>query len=125
VKRHGLRRTEMRHWGISTDDARIARTIAYLDRHLSENVRLTATARAVGLSPPHLADIFKTATGETIGAFLRRRRMEHARKLLTETGLSVAEVATQVGYASAPHFAVTFKKAWGVTPAAHRNVRRS
>jgi AraC-like DNA-binding protein len=68
VKRHGLRRTEMRHWGISTDDARIARTIAYLDRHLAGNVRLSATARAVGLSPPHLSDIFKTATGETIGS---------------------------------------------------------
>jgi AraC-like DNA-binding protein len=79
----------------------------------------------VGLSPPHLSDIFKTATGETIGAFLRRRKMEHARKLLAETGLSVAEVASQVGYASAPHFAVTFKKTWGVTPTACRNVKRS
>src|SRR5262249_49656423 len=75
VRRYVLRPTEARSWGKTTEDARVRRTIAFIEARLADDVGLPETARHVGLSATQLADIFKAATGERIPAFVRRRRL--------------------------------------------------
>jgi AraC-like DNA-binding protein len=124
VKRYGKAAPEARSWGTSTDDLRIRRTLEYLEHRLTQDVPLAAVARHVGLSGPHLSAVFKEATGESIAAYTRRRRLERARDLLRSAGMSVGEVAEQVGYASVGHFATAFRIAFGVSPGKYRKSAR-
>jgi AraC-like DNA-binding protein len=54
--------------------------------------------------------------GITIFDFYQSQRMEHARYLLYEKGMSVTEVSIQLGYSSISHFSTAFKKHTGLNP---------
>jgi AraC-like DNA-binding protein len=77
-------------------------------------------ARAVSISEPHLARLFKAATGRTLGQRLTEHRVARAKALLLETARSVTDIAGEVGYASFSHFALVFRRAVGVTPSDYR-----
>ena len=59
---------------------------------------------------------FKEMFGTTIFDFYQGQRMEHARYLLYEKGLSVTEVSLMLGYSSISHFSTAFKKHTGLKP---------
>lgn len=48
--------------------------------------------------------------------YLTQLRMDEARRLLTQTGRSIQEIAEQVGYDDPSYFCKVFKKSAGVTP---------
>jgi AraC-like DNA-binding protein len=120
VKRYGQQAAEERTWGTSTEDLRIRRTLDYLEPRLTQHVPLAAVARHVGLSGPHLCEVFRQATGESIAAYIRRRRLQTARDLLASGDMAVSDVASRVGYASVAHFATAFRIAFGTSPGACR-----
>lgn len=124
VKRYAARPTEAFPWGITGSEGRIHRALAFIDKRLTRNLEVSDVARHVGVSPTHLRAVFKSATGETIGAYVRRRRLERARALLSRTTLSVADVAEKVGYASTPQFTHAFKAAFVVPPGTYRKSLR-
>ena len=59
---------------------------------------------------------FKELFGTTIFDFYQSQRMEHARYLLYEKGLSVTDVSMLLGYSSISHFSTAFKKHTGLKP---------
>ncbi|PAZ16220.1 AraC family transcriptional regulator [Streptomyces sp. SA15] len=58
------------------------------------------------------------ATGESVGAYIRQRRLEEARLALTAPSgrLSVSELAAHWHFADSSHFIRAFKKQYGRTP---------
>jgi len=64
--------------------------------------------------------VFKSVYGTSIAAHLKEHRLEKASQLLRETGLSVAEIARQVGYESQSKFTAAFKEQYGLLPTAYR-----
>jgi AraC-like DNA-binding protein len=125
IKRYGARPSETLPWGPAGEDARISRALAYVKTRLTQDFSLADIARHVGMSPAHLSQVFKSATGETIWSHVRRRRLERARDLLLRTKFTVADVAEKVGYASTPRFTQAFKAAFGVSPGVYRKSMRS
>jgi AraC family transcriptional regulator len=81
---------------------------------------LARLAALAGLSEFHFSRAFKQSTGYAPSRYFIRMRMEHARRLLRETGMSVIEVGLAVGYASPSHFAQVFRAESGVAPSAYR-----
>src|SRR5690606_31382179 len=71
----------------------------YIDSHLHEEISLDALAALTELTSFHFLRLFKRTTGETPLQFIIRLRMERAKVLLT-AGMSVTEVALEVGYES-------------------------
>ena len=57
---------------------------------------------------------FKEMFGSIIFDFYQSQRMEHAKYLLYEKGLSVTEVSALLGYSSISHFSTAFKKHTGI-----------
>jgi AraC family transcriptional regulator len=100
--------------------AAIARAIDVLESDLANAPGLAALASAVGLHPSHLARAFRAARGETIGEYVRRRRVEASIALLGRPDLSLAEIAAAAGFADQAHFGRVFKRQLGVTPAVRR-----
>jgi AraC family transcriptional regulator len=86
------------------DGARLERVTEYVDAHLDGRIVLEQLAEAAALSPFHFARNFRATTRLTPYAFVTARRMERARRLLSETSLPAAAVAARVGYANIAHF---------------------
>lgn len=80
---------------------------------------LEALAAAVGLSPFHLARVFRQATGLPPHAWLRQRRLEQARAFL-KRGDAPLDVAHALGFSDQSHLNRQFKQAFGITPGAYR-----
>ena len=107
-------------------ERRIHRVVAHIDRHLEEALDLDTLAAVAHFSSFHFHRLFRAWTGETLGDYLRRRRVETgALRLVTQPGSSVLEVALAVGFGSGEAFARAFKLRFGASPSAWRAARGS
>lgn len=75
----------------------------------------------LGVSRARLCAIFKQETGESIGSFAARKRIDLACSLLEDARLSVAQVAQAAGYEHQSSFTDAFSRATGKTPRQWRN----
>jgi AraC family transcriptional regulator len=85
---------------------------AYLDRNLS----IKELASVVQMSPHYFSQLFKATTGITPYQYIIRCRVEQAKELLQQDRLSIAEIATMVGFADQSHLHRYFKRLMGITP---------
>jgi AraC family transcriptional regulator len=101
--------------------ARMHRVLEHIDRHLDQDLDLRTLARVAHFSAFHFHRVFVAWTGETLGAYLRRRRLEIAAVRLTgQPKLSVLSVATSVGFGSVEAFARAFRARFGCTATSWR-----
>ena len=94
----------------------------YVHKHYAENITLEEVCDHVGFSVAYFSALFKKETGEGFAKYLMRVRMDEAKTLLRETGLSVTEICERVGYNDRKHFTQTFHKIAGVNPAEYRKL---
>lgn len=88
--------------------------------HFHEDLTVAAIADHLDVSESRLIELFRSETGTTPGAYLRRVRMEAAADLLTGTRRPIQQIASDVGIADANYFVKLFRKEYGVTPSAYR-----
>jgi AraC family transcriptional regulator len=96
----------------------------FLHDSFSERYSLDRVAAEVGVHPKHLAAEFRRRHRQTIGEYLRRLRVEHARRELEDSEHTLAEIALASGFHSQSHFSRTFKLLTGFTPAQYRKTAR-
>ena len=77
---------------------------------------LAALARECGVSVRHFSRLFRNTTGQTLGDYAARLRVERAKALLAESRLLIKEVAFRCGFESAAAFSAAFRRMVGVTP---------
>lgn len=87
-----------------------------IERRLSGEITLDAIADACGASPSHLAHAFSAATGTSVVAYARARRLSLAAEALANGPDEIFSVALDAGYASHEAFSRAFKSALGATP---------
>lgn len=98
------------------DRAKIIKAREVLLQHIGEPITIKALSRKVAINECYLKKGFKEIFGTTIFDFYQGQRMEHAKYLLYEKGLSVTEVSLLLGYSSISHFSTAFKKHTGIKP---------
>ncbi len=98
------------------DREKIIRSREILLQHIGEPLTIKALSRKVAINECYLKKGFKELFGITIFDFYQSQRMEHARYLLYEKGLSVTDVSMLLGYSSISHFSTAFKKHTGIKP---------
>ncbi|WP_163504733.1 helix-turn-helix domain-containing protein, partial [Escherichia coli] len=84
--------------------------LEYIDSHLTDKISLQDIAAAAGLSRMHFASQFRAATGMRPHDYLLRQRIRRAEHLLSQTDLSLAEIALTVGFRTQAHFTSVFKR---------------
>ena len=77
---------------------------------------LTNLARQAGMSHTRLTRGFKKIFGCTVFEYLRKERLSYARMLLSENRLSITDAAFEAGFCSSSHFALAFRKQFGICP---------
>ena len=100
--------------------APLTRTAEYIERHLNEKITLKDLAKISGYSEFHLIRIFAAATGETIGSYIRKRRLAAAAEALLNSGKRVIDIALDSGFGSSEAFSRAFKSVYGLSPHAYR-----
>ena len=92
----------------------------YMQEHLAEEISLSVLAEEFHLNAQYISQLFKSKIGVGFLAYPINIRMEHAKKLLLTTPLSIAEVSEQSGYGDYRVFTKTFKRSEGITPSQYR-----
>jgi AraC-like DNA-binding protein len=98
------------------DREKITKAREVLLQHIGEPLTIKELSRKVAINECYLKKGFKELFGTTIFDFYQSQRMEHAKYLLYEKGLSVTEVSLLLGYSSISHFSTAFKKHTGIKP---------
>lgn len=98
------------------DRDKIVKAREILIQQIGEPITIKELSRKVAMNECYLKKGFKEMFGTTIFDFYQSQRMEHAKYLLYEKGLSVTEVSLLLGYSSISHFSTAFKKHTGLKP---------
>jgi AraC family transcriptional regulator len=98
------------------DREKIMKAREILIQQIGEPITIKELSRKVAMNECYLKKGFKEMFGTTIFDFYQNQRMEHARYLLYEKGLTVTEVSVLLGYSSISHFSTAFKKHTGLKP---------
>ncbi len=90
--------------------------------HMGEDLSLSEIAGISNLSTAHFSIAFKQSMGIAPHAWLRRQRIDRAKVLLRHPELTLASIASMVGFANQSAFGVAFKKETGLSPMAWRRL---
>lgn len=101
-------------------DSDMAPLLLYLHTHYAEKITIDGLARQFATNRNSLQKKFFSATGKSIGVYLRELRFSIARSLLADTSLPVGTVLDKTGFNDATHFGRAFRKRFGAAPAAFR-----
>ena len=102
----------------------VYKSMEYIRRNCLSRMTLEEIANEVHLSKSYLSSIFKHETGSSITEFINRSRVEHSKKLLSTTDLSLVDIANECCFGDQSYFSRVFKKYEGVSPKQYRAFRK-
>ncbi|WP_204112663.1 GlxA family transcriptional regulator [Shimia biformata] len=111
--------------GIGVMDRVVNRALAVMDANLEDPLPLSQVASRAGCSQKTLETRMRAGLGATPKHVYRRMRLNLARKLVTETDLSVAEIAVRTGYVNASAMTRAFREEFGTPPRQMRQTDQS
>jgi AraC-like DNA-binding protein len=103
--------------------APLKRAMDYINKVYDEPIQLDIVASAAAVSPAYLSRLFSEHLKTTFVEYLTGIRIKHAEKLLSESALSIKEIAFAVGYQDPAYFSKIFRKVTGKTPSETRSYK--
>ncbi len=91
----------------------IAKALGLLETRFKKNWSLVELSEEVGISRSRLAELFNLEVGCSVHKFLNRVRVRQAEALLSQSNLSIGEVALECGFATIQHFSRIFREVNG------------
>ena len=101
---------------IQESDKIIFMISGYIRTHFEQDITLEHICKTFAISEGYLSRKFKAVSGIGLNQYITYVRISHAEKLLTETNLSVTEIAEKCGFNGSNYFSSVFKKMKGMTP---------
>ena len=98
----------------------IIRAKKFIEENYMKQITLEDVSYAINLTPSYLSTLFKKEMGVTFTDYLTSCRIENAKRLLKETGLTIVELSSSVGYSDSRYFSKVFHKMIGIKPSAYR-----
>lgn len=99
----------------------IANAKTYIDENITERILLSDVAKAVSLDASYLSRAFKKVYGLSPSGYIKQQKMTLAESLLSNTILSVEEIAQRLSFCNVAHFSCTFTAYHGISPSEYRN----
>lgn len=96
----------------------------YIQNNCEKDISRIKIAERFFIHPDYLSHIFKEWTGETFQDYIIHARIEKGKKLLTQTDMSISNIATNSGYSNTAYFAKHFKRETGMSPKEYRKSAR-
>ena len=99
-----------------TGNRQCAAAKRYIDLHFKEALTLEHLAEEVHMNKFYLSHAFKREYGISPINYMNSRRISESKYLLTETDLSMSQIAQLLGFSSLSYFSQVFRKTQGVSP---------
>lgn len=96
----------------------------YIDRHYKESITLDLLAEKVSINKYYMAHAFKREYGVSPINYLITCRIREGKRLLTETDLSLSQIAAVLGFSSSSYFSQSFRNAEGISPTEYRKANQ-
>ncbi len=110
-----------REWRDPVADDPLQRAAAAIAFNLASPLTLREVATRIAfVSPGHLSQLFRKHHGVSFLKYVQTLRLEKAARLLSNTCLSIGEIAGRVGYRDVSRFGQQFRRSYGTTPRAWR-----
>jgi len=94
--------------------------IQYIHKHFAENISIHDFCNKRKITPAYLGYLFRTETGEFLNNYLTQYRLHCSIHLLTDTSLTINDIAQKVGFSYSSYYISCFKKQFGVSPNKYR-----
>lgn len=101
----------------------LEQAIIYIESRIGEDIKVEEVAAAVGYSYHHFNRRFSAILGESVGSYIKKRRLAAAAKSLLYTDSKIIDIALANGFESPEAFSRAFKFVYKTTPMAYRNGR--
>jgi AraC family transcriptional regulator of arabinose operon len=106
-------------------DQRVREVLQRLDRDWRVPPRMPELAASVGLSPSRLEQLFRAHAKMTIRAYMTRRRLRTAARMLRSSHERVSTIAFTVGFNDTSNFNHAFKRLFGKSPLEYRRAEQA
>jgi len=93
----------------------------YVRTHIAENLKISDIANVFGYNEKYLSHRFAEITGVPLKQYILNVKTDSANFMLSDTNLSVTEIAKALGFSDSHNFARTYKKQTGLSPSEYRN----
>jgi len=120
--RYSRRRAPPTPGSIVLSARQVRRVRDYVCQNLGSDIGLSELADQTGLSPHYFSLLFRRAFGVPPYRYVLSARIDRARQLLSERGMSISEIALELGFADQSHFSRVFKSFARVTPRQYRSL---
>ncbi|MGI6006215.1 MAG: AraC family transcriptional regulator [Ruminococcus sp.] len=100
--------------------SRLSLITSYIKEHYNQELTLTSLAETFGYSPNYLARMFRRYARTTYKTYLQGLRLEYAYRELSNTDLSIGEIASRNGFANSKSFSGAFRQKYGFLPSEYR-----
>jgi len=106
------------------DNKPINKALKYINNNLNtDTLTLDEICEYSNTSKYYLCHTFKETTGMSIMKYIKDRRINQAKKLLTETDIKIHDIGSMIGYSNSSLFCKVFKQEVGCSPLQYRNIR--
>ena len=106
--------------GVRKNEKMFKKAMSYILMNFTRNPGLSEISEHLGYSPCYFSRHFHEIAGVSYKEYMRKLRLNHAKRLLLSSDMSVAEVGANSGYTTLQVFLSDFKKVYGETPTAFR-----
>ena len=120
LKRPGGQSQFSRHLQAQRRDDLFGELDLWILEHLNADLSVESLARRMSMSPRHFARVFTQRIGASPAAYVRRVRVEEARRRIEEGAGRLKQVARHCGFADEQTLRRSFQQLMGVTPADYR-----
>lgn len=97
--------------------------IIYIEDHLEEDIKVEEVAHFVGYSYFHFNRQFQALIGESVGNYIKKRRLANAAHQLLYTHQKIIDIAIDNNFESAEAFSRAFKSVYKISPQKYRDNR--
>lgn len=94
----------------------------FIDANYMNDISMSDVAKAVGFSESYFSRIFKDITEKNFIHYLNECRIKQAEHFLTQSNMSIAEIAYSVGFNSIVTFNRSFKNIKGCSPSVYKKI---
>lgn len=99
---------------------RISKVITYIQKNLSNDIKIRQVAEMVNMSESAFSHFFKKRTQRSFSDYLTDMRISHASRLILETDMGISEISLKSGFNNLSNFNRTFKSRYNCTPGEFR-----
>ncbi len=116
VRTQGEMQRMPNHVRYGTRNQTLLQTLEFMNANIEEPLSTPKIAELIGVSGRQIERVFNKYVGHSPGRHYMRLRLDHAKKLLATTDMSIIQIALATGFTSPSHFSRVYRAEFGETP---------